>query len=418
LAASRLGADVLFVNTEFAPPQVTAVLEKHRPDLLVHDEEFAIDVDLPRALAWRDGSEGTSLDQLAAGSAPPPPKPDKPGHITILTSGTTGTPKAAPRAPTAAGLIGLTASTLDRIGLRSGEPMVICPPLFHGLGLLNSMLALFLGSPLVLARRFDAAAVLASIDRNRAGSVVAVPVMLQRMLDLGPTAIAEHDLSSLRAVISGASALGPALAERFIAQFGPILTDAYGSSEIGIATIATSADLLAAPGTVGRPCLGSSVRILGEDDRVLPAGETGRIFAGGGLVFGGYSDGSSKTVVDGRMSTGDLGHLDDAGRLFVDGREDDMIVSGGENVYPVEVEDCLMSHPAVVDAAVVGTPDEEFGQRLIAYVVPSGEVTPDELIQYVRANLARYKAPREIVLVEDLPRNATGKVLRNKLRKP
>lgn len=417
LAASRLGADVLFVNTEFAAPQQKAVLEKHRPDLLIHDEEFAIDADLPRVLAWRNGSEGTNLDDLASGDAPPPPAPDKPGHITILTSGTTGTPKAAPRAPTAIGLIGLTASTLDRIGLRSGEPMVICPPLFHGLGLLNSMLALFLGSPLVLARRFDAAAVLASIDRNRAGSVVAVPVMLQRLLDLGPTAIAEYDLSSLRAVVSGASALGPALAERFIAQFGPILTDAYGSSEIGIATIATSADLLAAPGTVGRPCLGSSVRILGENDEVLPAGETGRIFAGGGLVFGGYSDGSSKTTVDGRMSTGDLGHLDEAGRLFVDGREDDMIVSGGENVYPVEVEDCLMSHPAVVDAAVVGTPDEEFGQRLIAYVVPAGEVAPDELIQHVRTNLARYKAPREIILVEDLPRNATGKVLRNQLRK-
>ena len=278
------------------------------------------------------------------------------------------------------GFGGLTASTLDRIGLRSGEPMVICPPLFHGLGLLNSMLALFLGSPLVLARRYDAAQVLASVGSNRAGSIVAVPVMLQRMLDLGPDAIAEHDLGSLRAVISGASALGPALAERFIAQFGPVLCDAYGSSEIGIATIATSADLLAAPGTVGRPCLGSSVRILDADDQPLPTGQTGRIFAGGGLVFGGYSDGSSKTVVDGRMSTGDLGHLDQAGRLFVDGREDDMIVSGGENVYPVEVEDCLMSHPAVVEAVVVGVPDEEFGQRLVAYVVLHSPATEDELI--------------------------------------
>ncbi|QNE22758.1 AMP-binding protein [Kribbella qitaiheensis] len=419
LAASRLGADVLFVNTEFAAPQVKAVLERHRPDLLIHDEEFAIDSDIPRVLAWQDSTGEIGLDGLAAGSAPKPPKPDKPGHITILTSGTTGTPKAAPRAPTAAGLIGLTASTLDRIGLRSGEPMVICPPLFHGLGLLNSMLALFLGSPLVLARRYDAAEVLASIDRNRAGSVVAVPVMLQRLLDLGPAAIAEHDLSSLRAVISGASALGPALAERFIAQFGPVLSDVYGSSEIGIATIATSAELIAAPGTVGRPCLGSSVRILGDDDKVLPTGETGRIFAGGGLVFGGYSDGSSKTTVDGRMSTGDLGHLDDRGRLFVDGREDDMIVSGGENVYPVEVEDCLMSHPGVVDAAVVGAPDEHFGQRLIAYVVPAQDAAkdalPDELIEYVRSKLARYKAPRKVVLLEDLPRNATGKVLRREL---
>ncbi|GAA1649915.1 AMP-binding protein [Kribbella alba] len=430
LAASRLGADVLFVNTEFAPPQLKAVLERHQPDLLIHDEEFTVEADIPRVLAWHDGdgdgdgdgggdsrgSGGASLDELANGSAPEPPKPDKPGHITILTSGTTGTPKAAPRAPTALGLAGLTASALNRIGLRSGEPMVICPPLFHGLGLLNSMLALFLGSPLVLARRYDAAAVLASIDSNRAGSVVAVPVMLQRMLDLGPSEIAKHDLRSLRAVICGASALGPALAERFIAQFGPVLCDAYGSSEIGIATIATSADLRAAPGTVGRPCLGSSVRILGDDDQVLASGETGRIFAGGGLVFGGYSDGSSKVVVDGRMSTGDLGHLDESGRLFVDGREDDMIVSGGENVYPVEVEDCLMSHPAVVEAAVVGVPDEEFGQRLVAYVVLRAPVEPTELIQHVRANLARYKAPREIVVVEDLPRNATGKVVRGRLK--
>ena len=420
LAASRLGADVLFVNTEFAPPQLKAVLEQHRQELLIHDAEFteALPDDLPTLLAWIDGpSEAATLDDLARpdARAVDPPKPDQPGHITILTSGTTGAPKAAPRAPTALALAGLTVSALNRIGLRSGEPMVICPPLFHGLGLLNSMLALFLGSPLVLSRRYDAAEVLGAIDRNRVGSIVAVPVMLQRMLDLGPAAIAEHNLRSLRAVISGASALGPALAERFIAQFGPVLCDAYGSSEIGIATIATSADLLAAPGTVGRPCLGSSVRILDPDDQPMPVGETGRIFAGGGLVFGGYSDGSSKTVVDGRMSTSDLGHLDSSGRLFVDGREDDMIVSGGENVYPVEVEDCLMSHPSLVDAAVIGVPDEEFGQRLVAYVVPSGPVTEDDLIAHVRANLARYKTPRKIVLVDHLPRNAIGKVLRNKL---
>ena len=419
LAASRLGADVLFVNTEFAPPQLEAVLERHKPDLLIHDEEFTAPPGLAAVLAWHDTDAG-SLDELAGTDAPEPPKPDSPGHITILTSGTTGTPKAAPRAPTALGLAGLTASTLNRIGLRAGEPMVICPPLFHGLGLLNSMLALFLGSPMVLARRYDAAAVLASVDRERAGSIVAVPVMLQRLLDLGPVQIAEYDLRSLRGVISGASTLGPALAERFIAQFGPVLCDAYGSSEIGIVTIATSADLQAAPGTVGRPCLGSSVRILGDNDQPVGTGVTGRIFAGGGLVFGGYSDGSSKTVVDGRMSTGDLGHLDDAGRLFVDGREDDMIVSGGENVYPVEVEDCLMSHPAVIDAAVVGVPDQEFGQRLVAYVVlaAGASASPDELTEYVRANLARYKAPRQIVPLDELPRNATGKVLRNKLRDP
>jgi acyl-CoA synthetase (AMP-forming)/AMP-acid ligase II len=410
LAASRAGADVLFVNTEFAPPQLQAVLERHRPDLLVHDSEFTPPAGLPSVLS--------DLAELAESVAPSAPAPASAGHITILTSGTTGTPKAAPRVPTAAGLAGLTGSALSRFGLRAGEPMVVCPPLFHGLGLLTSMLALFLGSPLVLRPRFDAPTVLADVEATRAGAIVAVPVMLRRLLDLGPNAIAEYDLRSLRAVISGASQLGAPLAERFIERFGPVLCDAYGSSEVGIATIATSADLLAAPGTVGRPCLGSTIRILDDRDRVVPTGTTGRIFAGGGLVFGGYSDGSSKTVVDGRMSTGDLGHLDTAGRLFVDGREDDMIVSGGENVYPVEVEQCLAAHPAVAEAVVAGVPDDEFGQRLIAYVVLHSPATEDELLTHVKANLARYKTPRQIVVLDEFPRNATGKVLRNKLSPP
>ncbi|MFC9688907.1 AMP-binding protein [Kribbella sp. NPDC056951] len=403
LAASRVGADVLFVNTEFAPPQLAAVLERHRPDLLVHDAEFDVPAGIPAVLS--------DLSELAASDASEAPTPSSPGHITILTSGTTGTPKAAPRVPTALGLAGLTASALQRCGLRSGEPVVIGPPLFHGLGLLTSMLALFLGSPLVLARKFDAAAVLRQVEDHRVGVIVAVPVMLRRMLDLGPT---EHDLRSLRVVLSGASALGAPLAAEFIGQFGPVLCDAYGSSEVGIATIASSADLLAAPGTVGRACLGSSVRILDDSGEPVPVGETGRIFVSSGLVFGGYSDGSNKTVVGRRMSTGDMGHLDRAGRLFIDGREDDMIVSGGENVYPAEVEDCLARHPAVAEAAVIGVADDDFGQRLVAYVVLRGEATPDELIAHVRANLARYKTPREVIVVDEFPRNATGKVLRNK----
>ncbi|MFD3401705.1 AMP-binding protein [Kribbella sp. NPDC058693] len=418
LAASRIGADVLFVNTEFAAPQLEAVLERHRPDLLVHDEEFTPPAGVTAILSTSGGSGVATLGELADSRAVGAPAPSTAGHITILTSGTTGAPKAAPRVPTAVGLAGLTASALSRFGVRSGEPVIIGPPLFHGLGLLTSMLALFLGAPLVLRPRFDAATVLADVEKTRAGAVVAVPVMLRRLLELGPTAIAEYDLRSLRAVISGASQLGVPLAERFIERFGPVLCDAYGSSEVGIATIANSADLLEAPGTVGRPCLGSSIRILDDQDQLVPTGTTGRIFAGGGLVFGGYSDGSSKTVVDGRMSTGDLGHLDSAGRLFVDGREDDMIVSGGENVYPVEVEECLAAHPAVAEAVVTGVPDDDFGQRLVAYVVLREPATEDELIAHVKASLARYKTPRQIVILDEFPRNATGKVLRGKLSPP
>ncbi|MGW6281748.1 AMP-binding protein [Kribbella sp. NPDC055071] len=456
LAASRLGADVLFVNTEFAPSQIKSVLDHHTPDLLIHDPEFTPPPTTPAILSTPDPSDSAarpsarstpdptstaarppdptstaglpgaagvdggvvSLDVLAGAAAPSAPRPDRPGRITILTSGTTGAPKAAPRTPTAGGLAGLAVSAVDRFGLRSGEPVIICPPLFHGLGLLSSMLALFLGSPIVLRPRFDAAAVLADAETTRAGTILAVPVMLRRLLDLGPEEIARHDLGSLRTVVSGASALGVPLAERFIERFGPVLCDAYGSSEVGIATIATSADLIAAPGTVGRPCLGSSIRILDENDRSVAPGVTGRIFAGGGLMFGGYADGSNKTVIDGRMSTGDLGHLDTTGRLFIDGREDDMIVSGGENVYPVEVEECLATHPAVAEAVVVGVPDDDFGQRLIAYVVLREPITEDELIAHVKAQLARYKTPRQIVVLDDFPRNATGKVVRSRLPSP
>ncbi|MFD7155380.1 AMP-binding protein [Kribbella sp. NPDC059898] len=409
LSASRLGADVLFLNTEFAPPQLEAVLDQHRPDLLIHDAEFTPPSGIPSV---------TGVDELARSAAPEAPVAGRVGRITLLTSGTTGAPKGAPRVTGALGLAGLTGSALQRFGVRAGEPMVIGPPLFHGVGLLMSMLALFLGSPLVLRPRFDAATLLADVEATRAGSVVAVPVMLRRLLDLGPTATAQYDLRSLRAVISGAAQLGAPLAAEFIERFGPVLCDAYGSSEVGIATIATAADLVEAPGTVGRPCLGSSIRILDDRDRPVPAGTTGRIFAGGGLVFGGYSDGSNKTVVDGRMSTGDLGHLDTTGRLYVDGREDDMIVSGGENVYPVEVEQCLAAHPAVAEAVVTGVPDDEFGQRLLAYVVLTAPATEDELLAHVKANLARYKTPRQVVILDELPRNATGKILRNRLTPP
>ncbi|MDX2967778.1 AMP-binding protein [Kribbella solani] len=410
LAASRLGADVLFVNTELSQRQLHTTLQHHHPNLLIRDPEF-----IPPA---NISSVTSELDQLARSSAPSAPVSGRVGRITLLTSGTTGVPKGAPRATSAIGLAGLTGSALQRFGLRAGEPTVICPPLFHGLGLLTSMLALFLGSPLVLRPRFDAATLLADIQTTRAGAVVAVPVMLRRLLDLGPAATAEYDLRSLRAVISGASRLDVPLAADFIDRFGPVLCDAYGSSEIGIAAIATSADLIAAPGTVGRPCLGSSIRILDDQDQPVPPGTTGRIFAGGGLVFGGYSDGSSRTTVDGRMSTSDRGHLDNAGRLFIDGREDDMIVSGGENVYPVEVEHCLATHPAVAEAVVVGVPDEEFGQRLVAYVVLHEPATEADLIAYAKANLARYQTPRRVVIVDDLPRNATGKVLRGRLTPP
>src|SRR5690606_24053675 len=293
------------------------------------------------------------------------------------------------------------------------------PPLFHGLGLTSAILALGLGSTLVLRRRFDAALVLDDLERHRCTSFVAVPVMLSRLLAV--PGVEERDLSRLRVVMTGGARLDPSLAGRVRAAFGPVLYNFYGSTEASCITIATPADLAAAPGCVGRPPAGTTVAILGHGDRPVPPGATGRIFVDTPARFGGYTGGGGKEEVGGLMAVGDLGHLDEGGRLHVDGRADDMIVSGGENVHPGEVEDLLAAHPAVEEAAVVGVPDEEFGQRLRAYVVLGGNgsagggLTADEVKSLVAANLARHKVPRDVVFLDRPPRNPAGKVLQRAL---
>jgi len=197
-----------------------------------------------------------------------------------------------------------------------------------------------------------------------------------------------------------------------------VLYNLYGSTEVAWATIATPEDLRAAPGTAGRPPLGTVVKLLDEGGREVAPGQTGRIFVGNEMVFEGYTGGGGKEVVDGLMSTGDVGRLDEAGRLFVEGRDDEMIVSGGENVFPREVEDLLADHECVEEVAVVGVADDEFGQRLRAFVVRRAgcEISESEVQAHVRANLARFKVPREVIFIERLPRNATGKVVKRELQ--
>ena len=426
LAASRLGANLVLLNTESAAPQLAAVLERERVDVLVADEEFGERIDAagfagPLVWGWCDGDPaGNSLQSLAETggvAAPPPlPRPPRQGKVVIMTSGTTGTPKGAPRQPAPAALLGPMASMLTRVPVRSGEPMLVAPPAFHALGFGYLLVGLFVGTPLILQRTFDPAETVDGLRRHRAGSLIAVPVMLARILDLPPDR--RRPVPSLRAVVSSGSALSPSLATAFMDAFGDVLHNLYGSSEIAWASLATPAELRSAPGTVGRPPHGTTVRILDPDGAEPPAGQTGRIFVGSGLAFEGYTGGGTKETVRGLMATGDLGHVDERGLLFVDGRDDDMIVSGGENVFPQEVEDCLGDHPAVAEVAVIGIPDERFGQRLAAYVVlrSGAAATVDDLKDHVRANLARFKVPRDVEFVDALPRNVTGKVLRTQLR--
>jgi fatty-acyl-CoA synthase len=423
VAAGKLGARILLMNTGFATPQLVDVARREKIDAVVYDQEFtglvgALDDDLPRFLAWVDGEAGQvpTLDELIAGADDRAlPDPPSPGGLVLLTSGTTGTPKGAPRtvrSPLAA------AQFLDRIPLRTGECTVMAAPLFHGTGLSQFLLSFALGSTVVLRRKFDPETTVRSIQDNAATALVLVPTMLRRILDLGPEILGKYDTSSLRIIFCAGSALAPELGNRATEAFGDVVHNLYGSTEVAVATVATPDDWRQAPGTVGRAPVGCRVALYDNDGRKVTAPHVvGRVFVGSMLSFEGYTDGRHKEVIDGLLSSGDLGHFDDDGLLFIDGRDDDMIVSGGENVFPGEVENLLVEHAAVVEAAVVGVPDDEYGQRLMAYVVthPDATVDGEELRAYVKANLARFKVPREIVFVDELPRNATGKLLKHKL---
>jgi acyl-CoA synthetase (AMP-forming)/AMP-acid ligase II/NAD(P)-dependent dehydrogenase (short-subunit alcohol dehydrogenase family) len=427
-AASRLGCDLVPLNSDFAGPQLADVLAREGVSAAVYDHEFeelfdAARFDGARVLAWHEGEPARpTLDALISLGAPDPPAPPAPGRTIMLTSGTTGTPKGATRTVRARAIAALALPGFLELARfkptpRSGATIVVCPPLFHLYGQIGLFAGFGLGSPISLRRRFDAEATLEQIERHRAETLLAVPTMLKRIMDLPAAARARHDTSTLRMIVSGAAPLSPELALAVMEEFGDVLYNGYASTEVGPGTLATPADLRAAPGTVGKPAAGVTLRILDDEGLELPAGETGRIFISNPILFDGYTGGGSKQMIDGMMSSGDVGHVDEHGRLFIDGRDDDMILSGGENVFPQEVEETLASHEAVADAAAFGVPDEDFGQRLAAFTVlrPGASVTAEELQAYVRERLARYKVPREIAFVEHLPRTSTGKLQRRKL---
>ena len=423
VACSKLGAHALFLNTAFAGPQLAEVCERELPAAVVYDEEFSSLLGdalhgRKRFLAWSDGNaqDVTTLEQLiAAGDRSDVVPPERKGRLVILTSGTTGTPKGANRREPES--LDPVASLLAKIPLRARERTLIAAPLFHAWGLAHLILGVGLSSTLVLRRRFEPEDTLRAIDEHGATALIVVPVMLQRILELGPKVVSKYDTGSLRIIAASGAALPGELATKVMDTFGDVLYNLYGSTEVAWATIATPADLRAAPGTAGRPPRGTVVRLYDADEREVGPGETGRIFVGNELCFEGYTGGGGKAVIDGLMASGDVGHFDAGGRLFVDGRDDEMIVSGGENVFPREVEDAIATLAGVAEVAAIGVEDADFGQRLSAYVVRSegAKVTEQDVKQHVKANLARYKVPRDVVFLDELPRNATGKILKAKL---
>lgn len=422
VACAKLGTTIVYMNTMFSGPQLAEVAEREGAKALIYDAEFSELLEpvaeMPRYVAWAEGeSRDPTLDELIRGAStaelePPERKP----RFVILTSGTTGTPKGAQRgAPPS---IAPAVTLIAEIPLRAGERTMIAAPLFHSWGFAHFNLGLLLGSTYVLRRRFDPEQTLRAVAGEGCTALIVVPVMMQRILRLPEDVKRRYRLDHLRVTAVSGSALPGELAREWMDAFGDNLYNLYGSTEVAWATIASPHDLRAAPGTAGRVPFGTRVRVVDEQGRDVPPGTTGRIFVRNEMAFEGYTGGGGKQELEDLLSSGDVGHFDQEGRLFIDGRDDEMIISGGENVFPGEVEDLLAAHEGIADVAVIGVSDPEWGQRLKAFVVREDDrdtLTEAEIKEHVKKRLAAYKVPREVVFLEELPRNATGKILKREL---
>ena len=426
VAANRIGSDVLLLNTSFAAPALADVVNREGVDTVIYDEEFTATVDraladrpdATRIVAWTDGQHDLTVEKLIADHAgQQPERSGRKGRMILLTSGTTGTPKGANQSGGNAG-IGTLKAILDRTPWRAEETIVIVAPMFHAWGFSQLIFAASMACTVVTRRKFDPEATLDLIDRHQATGLAVVPVMFDRIMDLPAEVRNRYSGKSLRFAAASGSRMRPDVVIAFMDQFGDVIYNNYNATEAGMIATATPQDLRAAPDTAGRPAGGTEIRILDPEFNEVPTGDVGSIYVHNDTQFDGYTSGTTKDFHAGFMSSGDVGYLDENGRLFVVGRDDEMIVSGGENVYPIEVEKTLATHPEVAETAVIGVDDEQYGQRLAAFVVlePGGSATPDALKQHVRENLANYKVPREITVLDELPRGSTGKILRAELQ--
>lgn len=421
-ACGKIGADVVLCNTALAARQLEQIAARHDLSALLLDDEFdplaqGLPSKLPRFALRQDGRLPDRLGiraLLGSTSTPISPSPT-PGKLIVLTSGTTGLPKSATR-PTPGGF-GPVAAMLSRMPLRMGLPMMIAAPLFHSWGLAMLQVSTSLRAPVILPPRADPEELLRGIAMHRCASLVAVPIMLQRIMNLPAAVRDRYDTSSLQVVAISGSPPSAHLVREFSAAFGDVIYNFYGSTEVSWASVAGPRDLRLAPTTAGRPPLGTSVMIADPQGRPVPVGMIGRICVSNDMLFEGYADNPDPQTHDSLMDTGDLGWIDGSGRLYVAGRNDEMIISGGENVFPRPVEETLLDVPGIAEAAVVGVSDAEFGQRLVAYVVPDGsrELDSETLRNRLREHLSRFAVPRDFVFVRELPHTATGKILKRDL---
>lgn len=437
LALSKIGVHVVAINPRLATPEIRYIIDNSGADVLVSDQHDLC----AQAASWSDsllvlkiGSDARppgAIDFeefLAAGDPTPVPRThDGPLGATLLyTSGTTGAPKGALRSPPAdpSALAAAMQDLSSRFGIRPGEVHLLACPLAHAAPPVYAQLAHLMGGTVVITSKFDAEHTLSLVETEGITSTFLVPTMLNRLVNLPEEVRSRYDCSTLRTIITGGSPCPAALKHRVADVFGPVLFDLYGSTETGLQTMLEPADQLTHADSVGRVLSGNSVRFLDESGEDVAAGQAGQVWARGPLQMDGYHDNPEATaaaVRDGWVTAGDIGYQDTDGYVYILDRAKDMVITGGVNVYPAEIEAVLITHPAVFDAAVIGVPHPDWGEALMAFVQPApgtGEVGEEELTALCRAELAAFKCPRQWQFVTELPRNHVGKVLKGMLRAP
>ena len=410
-ATSRVGANLLFLNTEISKHQLDGLLEAHHFDLLIYDEEFArlIEESTFKGSKMRSYHDHfpavNTVNQIEANEVIHLSRSSS-SKLTLFTSGTTGIPKKAVHKPSLLDYLNPFSSFIQRLKILNYQTAYIATPIYHGYGIAVLLLFLTLGKKIIVRHNFQAEQACQLIKDHQVEVVTVVPTMLQRMLEVN-----NHRLNSLKCIASGGAKLNEKLIIETFKALGPVLYNLYGTSEAGLNFIATPEDLTYSPTTIGRRIGGMEIKLLDSNMNEVEKGNVGQFCI--------KNSWSMRTLKDGWIQTGDLGYQDQLGYYFLSGRIDDMVISGGINVYPLEVEQVLINHPEVVEVAIIGIDDEDFGQRLMAYVLPkrNSTITEKELFVWLRSRVMRHQLPREIKFIHEMPYTPLGKLDRNKLNK-
>ncbi len=431
LGVSRSGASAVTVSWRSTVPELEYLAKHSGAEAIFFDADVADTIReavprlrrIPRRNFISVGGEVPgfpSLEEVTTSDQGKHADAAADASLVMYTSGTTGKPKGAMR-KLQGGVVPSAFAFIEQTPLALGEVHLTVCPVYHATATGFSNFAFLLGGTVVVLADFRPEVFLDAVERYRVTSTALVPTMIHRLVELGPVALRAHDTSSLRALFSGGAPLPGGLAIEAMDLLGDKIYNFYGATETGLVTLASPADLRAAPGTIGTAIPGNDIRLVDDQGRDVPTGTVGELYARNSMLVDGYhadKEATRSSMLGGYFSVGDLARKDNRGRYHIEGRKRDMIISGGVNVYPAEVEAAIEAHPAVAEVAVVGVPDREWGERVRAFVVKRRglEVGDDELKAHCRARLAGPKVPRDFVFLEGLPRNPTGKILKRELK--